>query len=61
MARKDPVLKDYLVREIERLDQAIASVLKGTDCEATERKNQRLRQLESEKETACSALMSLTI
>lgn len=61
MARKDPVLKDYLVREIERLDQAIACVLKGTDREVTDRKNQRLRKLESEKETACSALMSLTI
>lgn len=61
MARKDPALKDYLKREIVRLDKAIACISKGTNREATERKNQRLRQLESEKETACSALMSLTI
>ena len=61
LARKDAALKDYLTREIGRLDQAIACVSKETDREATERNIQRLRQLESEKEAACSALMSLII
>ena len=61
LARKDPGLKDYLNREIGRLDKAIAGVSKGINREAGERKNQRLRQLEDEKEAACSALMLLTI
>ena len=61
LARKDPALKEFLTREIARLDKAIACVSKGTNREPTERKNQRSRQLKSEKEAACSALMSLTI
>ena len=61
LTRKDPVLKDYLKREIGRLDKAIACVKEGISREAGERKHHRLRQLEDEKEAACSALMSLTI